>query len=233
MGSGTPKVLLPVLGRPMVDYVMDALGRVGIRRVVVVVGEGRTQVEAQAGRPGVEFAFQPEQRGTADAVLSCRGLIAADEECVVLCGDAPLVTSTTLGRLIAAFHDSGADVVVLTAEIAHPRGYGRIVRKSDGMLASIVEERDASDEVRQIREVNAGVYVFRWGRFLPFVEGVAPSPVTGEYYLTEALRALVTSGGRAQPVRTADPNEILGANTPEQLAEVEAELAHRLAGNPS
>jgi bifunctional UDP-N-acetylglucosamine pyrophosphorylase / glucosamine-1-phosphate N-acetyltransferase len=227
MGTSVPKVLLPVRGRPLVTYVIDAARSAGAGRVVLVVGAGREAVRA-AFPTGVEYAVQPEQKGTADAVLCCRPSLAKDEECVVLCGDAPLVRPATIRRLAERRQDSGATVAVFTARLADPSGYGRIVRCGSDSIERIVEERDATPAVLAINEVNSGAYAFRWGDVLPALERIKPSPVSGELYLTDIVAETRAGGGTAVAVLADDPVEMSGANTPEQLAAIERELQRRM-----
>ena len=225
MGADAPKVLLPILGRPLIEYVLDAVAGAGIDRTIIVVSERGGPVErALAGR-GLEFAVQSRQLGTADAVLACRQLMTDEEQCVVLCGDAPLVSGASVRRLMDAYRDGGVFLALLTARLDDPSGYGRVVRRDDGSVEAIVEERDASDEIRSIDEVNAGAYSFRWGRVLPVLERIEPSPVTGEYYVTDAVK--LAAGNKVVPVVVEDAGEILGANTPGQLERVSRELAAR------
>lgn len=231
MGPGTPKVLLPVLGRPMLSFVLDAVRSAGFGRVILVVGRGREQILDALKGCGAESVVQPEPRGTADAVLACRGLLASDEECAVVYGDVPLMTGRTVRRLVNARRASRADVAVLTAVLEQPLGYGRIIRGDGDIVEQIIEERDASEVVRRVKEVNSGFYAFIWGRLLPVTERVRPSPVTGEYYLTDAIRGIRSEGGRVIAVLMDDPKEMLGVNTPEQYRQVTAELGRRM-GEP-
>ena len=122
-------------------------------------------------------------------------------------------------------------MAVLTAEFEDPFGYGRIVRGTEDVVEDIVEERDADDTVRAIKEVNSGFYAFGWGGLLPVLESIKPSPVSGEYYLTDAVKGVRAQGGRVVAVRMDDPAEMMGANTPEQLEQVARELARRSGGN--
>jgi len=230
MGPGAPKVLLPVAGRPILDYVIAATRAAGASRLLVVVGAGRQDVEARFAGATREFVVQPEQRGTADAVLCCRDRLAPDEECVVVCGDVPLMSGRTIRRMVNERRTDAADVAVLTAVLDDPRGYGRILRGQGGLIEAIVEERDASAEIRRVREVNSGFYAFEWGRFRPALERVRPSPVSGELYLTDAVREVQTEGGRVLAVVMDDPLEMSGVNTPEQLAAIETRLTRRATG---
>jgi len=229
MRADVPKVMLEAAGRPLLDHVVGAARAAGCDRVIAVVGAQRQRIEEAFAGKGLDFVVQEKQRGTADALLSCRDALSDDEELVVLCGDAPLLRGSTIRRLVSARVDRDADVSVLTARVAEPRGYGRIVRGADNSIDAIVEERDASEEVRRIDEVNSGAYSFRWGRVSTVLRRIEPSPQSGEYYLTDAVREVRREGGRVVAVEAEDPDEILGANTPEQLAKVASVLAARSA----
>ena len=227
MGASVPKVLLSIEGRPLLSYVLESARAAGVTRTIVVVGTQKEQVMAAFGQAGVEFAEQAGQRGTADAVLACRELLGDDEECVVLCGDAPLIRPATIRRLAQARQEAGADVAVFTARLADPAGYGRVVRADGDSVDRIVEQRDATPEVLAINEVNSGAYSFRWGKVRPALERIRPSPVSGEYYLTDVVREVRADGGRVVAVLAKDPTEMLGANTPDELVALERGLAAR------
>ena len=231
MGARVPKVLLPVAGRPLAGYVIDAARAAGADRVILVVGIGKEQVIATFADERVEFVEQREQKGTADAVLSCRDMIPDNEECVVLCGDAPLVRPETIRGLSRAPRETGARIAVFTARPADPSGYGRIIRAGGNFIERIVEQRDATPEELALREVNSGAYAFRWGDVRPALERIRPSAVSGEYYLTDIVTEVRAEGARVVAVEAAEPNEMLGANTPAQLDEIAAELARRRGGS--
>jgi len=227
MGTSVPKVLLPVAGRPLLSYVVESAREAGATRVIVVVGTHKEQVMAAFGQAGVEFAVQAGQRGTADAVLACRDLLNDGEECVVLCGDAPLIRPETIRRLVKARQAAGADVAVFTALLADPAGYGRVVRAAGDSIERIVERRDATPEVLAVKEVNSGAYSFRWGRARQALERIGPSPVSGEHYLTDIVLEVRAEGGQVVAVLADDPDEMLGANTLAELAVLERGLAAR------
>jgi len=229
MGSPTPKVLLSVGGRSLLSYVVDSAREAGAERIVVVTGSGQEQVREAFKDSGLEYAVQAEPRGTADAVLACSGLLEDDEECVVLYGDAPLITARTIHRLVEARAEAGADLAVFTARLDEPGDYGRVVRAEGECIARIVEKRDATETELRVTEVNSGLCSFRWGRVKSAIERVRPSPHTGEYYLTDAVRELVECGGKVIAVLGDDPDEMLGANTPEEFDRVEAALESRKA----
>jgi bifunctional UDP-N-acetylglucosamine pyrophosphorylase / glucosamine-1-phosphate N-acetyltransferase len=227
MGAAVPKVLLPIEGRPLLSYVLESARAAGVNRTIVVVGTQKEQVMAAFGQWDVEFAEQAGQRGTADAVLACRSLLADDEECVVLCGDAPLIRPETIQRLVRTRQETGADVAVFTARLANPAGYGRVVRCGGDSIERIVEQRDATPAELAINEVNSGAYSFRWGRARPAMERIRPSHLSGEYYLTDIVREIRDEGGQAVAVLATDPDEMLGANTPDELGALESGLAAR------
>jgi len=227
MGAPVPKVLLPIAGRPLLSYVLASARAAGAIRLVVVVGAQKEQVMAAFEQDGAEFVVQAGQHGTADAVLACRDRLSDEEECVVLCGDAPLIRPATIQRLYQARQAAGADVAVFTARLADPAGYGRVVRAGGDLIERIVEKRDATPEILAIHEVNSGAYSFRWGKVRPALERIQPSPVSGEYYLTDMVREVRSEGGNAIAVLADDPDEMLGANTPEELILLERGLAAR------
>jgi bifunctional UDP-N-acetylglucosamine pyrophosphorylase / glucosamine-1-phosphate N-acetyltransferase len=227
MGASVPKVLLPIAGRPLLSYVLSSARAAGATRIIVVVGTQKEQVVTAFQQDAVEFVEQEGQRGTADAVLVCRDRLSDDEECVVLCGDAPLIRPATIQRLYQARQAAGANVAVFTARLADPAGYGRVVRAGGEFIDRIVEKRDATPEILAIHEVNSGAYSFLWGKVRPALERIQPSPVSGEYYLTDIVREVRSEGGKAVAVLADDPDEMLGANTPEELVLLERGLAAR------
>ncbi len=229
MGGGVSKVLKQIAGRPLLAYVIDSCREAGASRIIVVVGEARKAIETQFAGQGLEFAVQSEPRGTADAVLACRGMLDPEEECVVVYGDVPLMTGPTIRRMVDTRRQRGADVAVLTAILDNPENYGRVLRGIGDTVERIVEERDADEQVRQVKEVNSGFYAFVWGRMLPALERVRPSPVSGELYFTDAVAQLRAEGGKVVAVLMDDPDEMLGANTPEQLAAIARVHAARAA----
>ena len=229
MGQPVPKVLMPLNNRPVLAYVMDTCRAAGADRILLIVGDRKEQVRQAFAGDHVEFVVQQKPMGTADAVLSCADAVQPEEDVLVLSGDVPLVRAETLKRLIGVHGREAADLTLLSATVADPKGYGRVIRNGSGSIRAIVEERDATTEQRQVKEMNVGLYVFRWGRVAPVLREIKPSPVSGEYYFPEAVRLLAERKGRIASVTTADPAEFMGINTPEELLAVEVELARRQA----
>lgn len=227
MKSELPKVLHPLLGRPLIEYSARASQDAGAERVVVVIGHGSEEV-ATALRPlGVQTAIQEEQLGTAHALASARPALADwDGPVVVTMGDAPLISAETLRNLAAAVPEEGG-MAMLTFEPADPAQYGRVVRDASGNVDRVVEFKDASPEERALREVNAGVYAFDanvWG----FLEEVDRDNAAGEYYLPDLIGVYQRHGLPVRAFKAADPTELLAVNDRMQLAEVEKALLNDL-----
>jgi bifunctional UDP-N-acetylglucosamine pyrophosphorylase/glucosamine-1-phosphate N-acetyltransferase len=217
MRSRTAKVLHPLLGRPLLAWACDPARALPAARRAVVVGHQAPEV-ALVLPPGFEPVLQERLWGTGHAVRQARRLFAGPGDTVVLSGDTPLLAAATVRRLLAAHRRARAAVTLLTAEVADPAGYGRIVRGAGGRVARIVEHDDASPEVRGIREVNAGVYCFE-NRFLDAaLRRLRAANRQEEYYLTDVVADAVRRGATVAAVRCDDPDEILGVNDRAQLA---------------
>lgn len=229
MKSDLPKPLIPVCGRPMLFHVLDELARTGVEKIVVVVGTGREQVLAALADYHVEVAVQDPPLGTGHAVLCAeQALSDFDGDLVVTYADVPLLRGETLLRLLDSHRASNAAATVLTVFYDDPTGYGRIVRDAAGRFLRIVEEKEASADVRAIREINTGVYVFQARRLFAAVKHLKPSPVKGELYLTDAIEILVRDGYQVTALPTDDPSEVLGVNDRVQLAQAEAIARQRI-----
>ena len=222
MKSALPKVLHPVAGRPMIEYVLDAVHGAGVNRVIVVVGYEAALVEARLS-DRAETVRQVEQLGTGHAVLQAGPLLADfDGDLLVLCGDTPLVTGGDLAALVRVHRGAKAAVTVLTAELAEPEGYGRIIRDAGGSVSRIVEQKDATAEQSAVREVNSGIYCFDARRVFGALGELSPDNAQGEYYLTDCLRRFAAAGEKVAALKVADATRILGINTRVRLAGVEA-----------
>ncbi len=226
MKSDLPKVLMPVCGRPMIEYVLDALTKGGVDRVIAVVGYRAEMVCAAInGRPGVEFALQTEQLGTGHAVMMCRELLADyTGPVLVVTGDAPLMQSDSVVALLTDYQRRPAACVLGTAHKDDPGGLGRILRDAGGNFVGIIEHRDATPEQRRITEVNMSYYVFNCRDLLGALDHIRPNNRQGEYYITDAPGLLAARGKEVRALPVLKPCEALGINTLEELAAVENEL---------
>jgi UDP-N-acetylglucosamine diphosphorylase/glucosamine-1-phosphate N-acetyltransferase len=218
MGSDLAKVLHQIHGRPLLDYVIDVAKAAGSEAIVVIVGHQAELVkETFAGR-GLTFVEQREQLGTGHAVLQAREAFAGyDGDVLILCGDVPLLPLATIERLGDEHAASGAVVSVLTAELENPRGYGRIVKDGAGTLKKIVEERDATDEERNIREINSGIYLAASSFLFAAVSRITNNNNQKEYYLTDIIEIANGEGFMVHACLAEDARSIMGINTPEEL----------------
>ena len=226
MAYDLPKVLVPVCGRPMIRYVIDAVRGVGIRRVLIVVGYRAELVRQELdGEPGIDFIEQTEQLGTGHAVMMCRDrLVGHSGPVVILAGDSPMVQVSSLRSLLAEFEARQLASLLGTARKPNPAGLGRIVRDGDGQFLGIVEEKDASPAERAITEVNLSTYVFRADALLAALERLTANNVQGEYYLTDGPGVLKAAGEPVDALCVLEPCETLSINTPQEFAAVEQEM---------
>ena len=230
MRSETPKVLHPLCGRPILGHVVRTLREADAGRIGLVLGPDAPRVQAALEDETLEVFVQREPLGTGHAVLQARSWLEDHAGPVlVLHADQPLFRAATLGRLVERFLESGADLALLTAELPDPAGYGRIVRGSDGSIERIVEETEASEAVRRIREVNLGTYVARGPWLLETVGDVPKHERRGEYLLTDIVETALRAGRRVETLTVDDPTEALGINTRVDLARAGSVLRRRIA----
>ncbi len=230
MKSSTPKVLHSISGRSLVGHVLTAVTALSPQQVRVVVGAGREQVEAHLSEiaPHVTTVFQEKRGGTGHATQLALDGLKASGTILVLAGDTPMLTGSSLSELLNAHHAGGFTASVLTAEHPDPTGYGRIIRADDDSLLRIVEERDADEFQRDILEVNSGVYAFDAVKLAGAIGKLKNDNSQGELYLTDVIEILRNEGGKIAAVLIDDFIEILGVNDRVQLAESAALLRDRI-----
>ncbi|MGY0633783.1 bifunctional UDP-N-acetylglucosamine diphosphorylase/glucosamine-1-phosphate N-acetyltransferase GlmU [Luteimonas sp. A478] len=220
MNSALPKVLQKIAGRPMLAHVIAAARRLEPEAVHIVYGHGGDQVRtALEDQPDLQWAEQAERLGTGHAVQQALVNVPDGAEVLVLYGDVPLITTDSLRGLVAGEH--GARLAVLVAELEDPTGYGRIVRDSEGHVAAIVEEKDASREQRDIRIINTGILAAESTALKRWLGAVSNDNAQGEYYLTDVFALAADEFSAAEMVMIADPIEAEGANDSWQLAQLE------------
>ncbi|KIH75902.1 UDP-N-acetylglucosamine pyrophosphorylase /glucosamine-1-phosphate N-acetyltransferase [Geoalkalibacter ferrihydriticus] len=236
MKSDRAKVLHPLAGLPLAAYPARISRALGCDPAVLVVGHQAEEVEQALAGEGLGFALQEEQLGTGHALLCAASALEGFRgDLLLLCGDVPLIRRETLERLLAYHAAEQAAVTVLTAELANPKGYGRIVRDGAEVLR-IVEEKDASQKEKLIREINTGLYVFAAPFVFEALRGVGRDNAQNEYYLTDVLAAARAAGKKVRALSVSDPAEAMGINDRAQLAEAarimreRINLEHMLAG---
>jgi bifunctional UDP-N-acetylglucosamine pyrophosphorylase/glucosamine-1-phosphate N-acetyltransferase len=229
MKSARSKVLHQALGAPLLEHVLRTVRALPVDPVTVVVGHQAEAVEAAFAGRGLRFVRQDPPRGTGHAIMVARDEIAAHpaKTLLVVSGDVPLLRPETLLSLLNVHESSRAAATLLTVELPEPGAYGRVLRGTDGLVRAIVEARDASDEERRVREINAGIYAFDVALLLPLLSGLQPQNDQAEYYLTDVVGLLRSAGRSVHALKTADPTEALGVNTLAELAEVSRLLRER------
>lgn len=228
MRSKLPKVLHKVGGKSMLQHVIDAADVAGASEKIVIVGHEAELVEAMVGAQG-KIALQAEQLGTGHAVMQTKEALAGfTGTAMILCGDTPLLDGEELKKFYAAHLASGAAATVLTAVMDDPFGYGRIVRDADGNVQGIVEQKDATEEQKLIKEINTGIYCIECPLMFEVLATLTCDNAQGEYYLTDVLSKLNAAGKKVGGVVTEDSDMVMGINSRKQLAEAESVMRQRI-----
>lgn len=218
-----PKVLRIAAGRPLLGCVLSALSFLPKEDIIIVVGWKREMV--RDAFPGYAFAVQAEQLGTGHAVACARDALKdEDGPVLVCCGDMPLMREATYRAMLRTHEEEGNVCTILAAVCDEPLPYGRILRRADGSFDRVVEDKDCTPEQKEIRELNAGVYVFDTQKLLNALGSLNRDNAQGEYYLTDVPALLQSAGGRVGVCAACGAEEMLGVNTPEQLRQVEEQL---------
>lgn len=222
MKSKRPKVLHAICDKPMVGHVLAAVEEVVEKgEIHIVTGYGAEQVEGELGE-GYVYVRQAEQLGTGHAVLMAKDHLRNKKgETLVLAGDTPLIRGASLKALLEIHRQNKAAVTVLTAQVDDPTGYGRIIRNREGWIEKIVEHKDATDDERQVKEINAGIYCFDTEKLLFALGRITNQNAQGEYYLTDCIEVLSRQGERIGAYTVSDPLEVLGVNDRVALAQAE------------
>ncbi|MBI4196525.1 MAG: bifunctional UDP-N-acetylglucosamine diphosphorylase/glucosamine-1-phosphate N-acetyltransferase GlmU [Deltaproteobacteria bacterium] len=229
MRSALPKVLHPLSGRPLFSYVLETAEKLKPKKILAVVGHQAASVKKLFPNKKVEWVLQKEQLGTAHAVLSAASFLKGHKgPLLILSGDVPLLRLETLRSLQTKFEEERASLAFLTTELFDPSGYGRVVRDGDGEVDRIVEEKEASPEQKELREINAGIYLAETEEILKPLREIRRSPLKKEYYLTDLVEHLLREGKKVVSVFSKESGECLGINDRSQLAGAEELLRQRI-----
>ncbi|MGE3176056.1 MAG: bifunctional UDP-N-acetylglucosamine diphosphorylase/glucosamine-1-phosphate N-acetyltransferase GlmU [Vicinamibacterales bacterium] len=230
MRSSLPKVLHRVAELPLIEWVLRVARGLDPETITVILGHGADVVRSAIAGADVQTVLQEPQLGTGHALLQARGALDGRAgRVLVLSGDVPLLTGRSVSRLLAAQAASGSAVVLASAVVDDPTGYGRVVRDS-GRMVAVVEDRDATEPQRAIREINSGIYVFALESLFEALAGLGTSNAQGEFYLPDLVDAFRRQGRGVDAVVLDDPDEIRGINTRSELAEVGRVLRARING---
>ena len=225
MKSNRAKVLHELGGLPLIAHVVRAAQALNPQAILVVVGHQAEEVERAALAEVGDLArsvLQAQQRGTGDAVESARSALEnSDSLVLILSGDVPMIKTETLRKLIEHHNNAAAACTILSVRLENPTGYGRIVRDQNGSFQKIVEQRDATEEQRLVKEINSGIYCFDAKELYRALRKVEPANDQGEYYLTDVAEIILASGGTVSVYLHGDSREVYGVNTRAELAEFE------------
>jgi bifunctional UDP-N-acetylglucosamine pyrophosphorylase / glucosamine-1-phosphate N-acetyltransferase len=228
--SQLPKVLHEVGGKPLLAHVIAAAEAVVPGEdVFAIIGHEAERVRAAVAHTGVNFVLQSEQRGTGHALMVAREELSSYDHVIVLSGDAPQIRPQTIAQLLNFHLDRKASMTLLSAELEHPTGYGRVLRKSPNSpeVKAIVEEKSASPAQKKIHEINAGFYAFAVADLLGHIERLSTANVHAEYYLTDMAGVLRKAGKKVVAYKTDESSEILGANTRAELSLIDVQMRMR------
>jgi bifunctional UDP-N-acetylglucosamine pyrophosphorylase / glucosamine-1-phosphate N-acetyltransferase len=225
MYSKLPKVLHKLCGLTMVEHVINCAKEIGCTEPVVVIGHGANQVRETI--KDVNFVMQEQQLGTGHAVMQADEYIN-DNDILVLYGDTPLISAEKIHEMYQFHREGNYGVTVLTADLDNPSGYGRIVRDNNGLINAIVEDKDASSEVKKVKEINSGMYFFKGTELKKALKKLTNNNAQGEYYLTDALQIVKAEGYEIAAFKTNDPAEIMGVNNKLQLFEATEIMKKRI-----
>lgn len=226
MKSDMPKVIHKVNGVPMITKIIDTLSGLNPEENILILGHKKEEVLKVVGE-NCDYVLQTEQLGTGHAVIQAKEKLEGyDGDVMILCGDTPLLRESTLKSLYEYHKESGAVTTILTSIYENPFGYGRIV-KEDGLVKAIVEEKEASEEIKKIKEVNAGVYCFNSKELFKALDKIDNNNEKGEYYLTDVIGIQVSENKKVQSFILEDKMEILGVNSKVELAQAGKVLRDR------
>lgn len=224
MKSLKPKTLCEVLGKPMLQWVIDALRKAGIENICVVKGFAKEYIDSYLSALPYEVstAYQAERLGTGHAVMMAKDFLKENKgSVIILGGDAPFMDADTIAKAYEEHISTEAFATVISAVIDDPTGYGRITREENGSLKAIVEQKDADEKTLKVKEINSGGYWFDTEGLLSVLDRITAENNAKEYYLPDALKLLISDGKRVSVYVASNSDTVLGANDPEQLKGLE------------
>jgi len=228
LGGENQKTIKKILGKPMLLYLLETVKKFNPEKIIMVVGFKKEEVFEELKDEKVEYVEQKELKGTGNAVLCTESLLCDYYgDIVVLNGDVPFITEKTIRELIKLHRESRSSCSFLTTILNEPKGFGRIIKDKNGKVLEIVEELNANEEQKKIKEVNAGVYIFNSKDLFSALKKIEPDPIKKEYYLTDIIKILNSENKKVSTYLTEDPEETIGINTLEDLKRAEEIIKKR------
>ncbi|HRX17276.1 MAG TPA: NTP transferase domain-containing protein [Spirochaetota bacterium] len=221
MNSSLPKVLHRINNVPLVQHVINSLNKINVESICVIVGYKADEVQKEIG-DSVLYAYQKEQLGTGHAVLQAESCFKNyNGPVIITCGDAPFITPQSFKDMLSLCDDEKCKASVLTMICENPNGYGRIIKDKNGDVAEIVEEKDATDSIKQIKEVNCGTYVVDSCLLFEGLKSVGTDNAQNEYYLPDIVKYIISKGYLVKSAVLSDNREGIGINSKEELKQAE------------
>jgi UDP-N-acetylglucosamine diphosphorylase/glucosamine-1-phosphate N-acetyltransferase len=228
MKSDLPKVLHPLNGRPMVEYVIDVAEKINSEKIVLIVGHKKELLIEATKNRNVEFVEQTQQLGTGHAVLQTKPLFEDySGNILVLSGDVPMLRAESLKELIEIHNSENPLATLLTTQMDDPSGYGRVIRNSEGFVEEIIEDKDANEEIKRVKEINVGIYIFKSKNLFETLPLIKNDNQLGEYYLPDVIKIYADKHEKIAGVLTPDVDETHGINNIDQLRAAEKILLSR------
>lgn len=230
MKSDKPKVLFDLLGKPILGYILDTVEKIKNDKVIVLVGNRSELVKQFLKDKKVEIAYQKEQLGTGHAVMCAYDKFDQNSNIVVLAGDVPLITSETISKMLEKHIKDKNDITFLTMELENPSGYGRVIKEKNRKITMIVEDKDCNQRQKMIKEVNSGVYVFRYEFLKNYLKKLSNDNKQKEYYLTDLIKIGSKERSKIETIKLENVLEVSGINDRYQLSQIETILLNKKIG---
>ncbi len=224
MKSNLPKVMHKICGKPIVEYIVDTSIQLNPERIILLIGNGSEIVKKHFTEnyknENIYFAHQEKQLGTGDAVKSAEKMLQSNTNIIILSGDVPLIKKETLEKLVNMHNENNNTITLLSMFLDNPFGYGRIVKENNNVKA-IVEEKDANEEVKKIKEVNAGIYIMKSDFLKEYVYKLNNNNAQKEFYITDLIKLASNDNKQVESILIENEKEVMGINNRYQLAFIE------------